>query len=175
MRQGHRIIRIVLVVAVIGCCVAPAQEVLGNFILGTDFSKYHTYKWFSIEGNVYPNQIVDAQIKQSIDSQLTSKGLTKTDNDQADLYVGYQIAADQVKQWKAYSTDGGPRWGGMAAAASPTIDEGTLVLDMYDPTTKQLVWTGTATKTLDPNGNQEKNMKNLDTTLQKMLMNYPPK
>jgi hypothetical protein len=40
MWQEHRISRNVLVVAVIGCCVATAQEVMGNFVLGTDFSKW---------------------------------------------------------------------------------------------------------------------------------------
>jgi hypothetical protein len=39
MRQEHEISRIVLVVTVIGYCVAMAQEVLGNFVFGTDFSK----------------------------------------------------------------------------------------------------------------------------------------
>jgi hypothetical protein len=177
MRQGHQITRIVLVVAVVGCCVALAQEVLGNFILGTDFSKYHTYKWFSVEGSAYPNQMVDAQIKQSVDSHLASKGLTKTDDDKADLYVGYQIAVDQQKQWKGYVTGDGHPWDGMPAATSvfSTIGVGTLVLDMYDPATKQLVWTGTATKTLDPSSNQEKNMGNLDKVIQRLLKNYPPK
>ena len=56
MWQEHRISRNVLVVAVIGCCVATAQEVMGNFVLGTDFSKYHTYKWVSIEGCSHPNE-----------------------------------------------------------------------------------------------------------------------
>jgi hypothetical protein len=49
-----------------------------------------------------------------------------------------------------------------------------LVLDIYDPTTKQLVWTGTATKTLNPSSNQEKNQKNLDKAMAKLLKNYPP-
>jgi len=72
--------------------------------------------------------------------------------------------------------DGGLRWGGgMATAQSSTISIGTLVLDMYDPSTKQLVWTGRATKTLDPNANQEKKQKNLDKAMQKLLKNYPPK
>jgi hypothetical protein len=175
MRQQYRISRSVFVIAVIGCGVALAQEVGANFILGTDFSRYHTYKWYSIEGNVHPNQIVDTQIKQSVDSQLTSKGLTKTDSDKADLYVGYQIAVDQTKQWKGYGMNGGPGWGGMAAATQPTIDVGTLVLDVYDPTTKQLVWTGTATKTMDSSSNQEKNIESLDRVIQRLLKNYPPK
>src|SRR5215467_1526468 len=79
-----------------------AQDVKYNFMPGTDFSKYHSYKWVSIEGGGHPNQIMDAQIKQSVDSQLASKGLTKTDSDKADLYVGYQIAVDKEKQWNGY-------------------------------------------------------------------------
>ncbi len=175
MRQEHEISRIVLAVAVIGCCVAVAQETLGNFVFGTDFSKYHTYKWVAVEGGAHPNQIVDAGIKQSVDSQLASKGLTKTEDDKADLYVGYQIAVDENKQWKGYTIGGGPRWAGMPGATSSIIGVGTLVLDVYDPTAKQLIWTGTATKTLDPTSNQEQNIQNLDKMMEKLLKNYPPK
>jgi polysaccharide deacetylase 2 family uncharacterized protein YibQ len=49
-----------------------------------------------------------------------------------------------------------------------------LVLDIYDPTSKQLIWTGTATKTLNPSSDQEKNQKNLDKAMAKLLKNYPP-
>ena len=175
MRQEHEISRIVLAVVVLGCSVAVAQETLGNFVFGTDFSKYHTYKWIAVEGGAHPNQIVDAGIKQSVDSQLASKGLTKTDDDKADLYVGYQIAVDQNKQWTGYAMGGGPRWAGMPGATSSTIGVGTLVLDVYDPTAKHLVWTGTATKILDPASNQEQNIQNLDKTPEKLLKNYPPK
>jgi Domain of unknown function (DUF4136) len=154
---------------------AIAQDVKYNFMPGTDFSKYHTYKWVNIEGGSHPNQIVDQEIRQSVDNQLATKGLMKSDSDKADLYVGYQVALDQERQWNAFGT-GGIRWGGgMGSATSSTITNGTLVLDMYDPTTKQLVWTGNATKTLDPSSNQEKNMKNLNKAMAKLLKNYPPK
>ena len=63
----------------------------------------------------------------------------------------------------------------MASATSSNIDVGTLVVDMYDPSTKQLVWTGRATKTLNPSSNQEKNQKNLNNAMAKLLKNYPPK
>jgi hypothetical protein len=164
-----------LIAALLACGGAAAQDVTTNSMPGTDFTKFHTYKWVTIQGATYPNQIVDAQIKNSIDSQLAAKGLTKTDGDKADLYIGYQASVDKEKQWNAYGT-GGLRWGGgMANASSSTISVGTLVLDMYDPGTKQLVWTGRATKTIDPNANQEKRQKNLDKAMQKLLKNYPPK
>jgi len=175
-RQGRILFSVALVVALLLIAAGrlAAQDVRYNFMPGTDFSKYHTYKWVTIEGGAHPNQIMDAEIKQSVDSQLASKGMTKTDGDKADLYVGYQIAVDQQKQWNAWGTGRG-FGGGMGTATSSTIDIGTLVLDMYDPGTKQLVWTGNATKTLDPSSNQEKNMKSLNKAMAKLLKNYPPK
>jgi hypothetical protein len=165
---------------------ASAQDVGYNAMPGTDFSKYKTYKWVRIEGAQYPDQITDAQIKSSIDGQLASKGLTKTDDDTADLYVGYQIALDKEKQWNAYGMGGGPGWGwgpgygygayggGTATATSSTITIGTLGLDVYDRTVKQLVWRGRASKTIDPNAKPEKRQKNLDKAMKKLLKNYPP-
>jgi hypothetical protein len=152
-----------------------AQDVTYNSMPGTNFSQFHTYKWVVVQGAQYPNQILDAEIKDAINSQLQSKGLTLTDSDKADLYVGYQTSLDQQRQWNAFGMGGGWRFGGMGTATSSNIDIGTIVFDMYDPSTKTLVWTGRATKTLDPSSNQQKNQKNLDRAMQKLLKNYPPK
>ena len=45
---------------------------------------------------------------------MTKKGLTKTDSDTADLYLAYQAAVGQEKQFTSYNTDWGygPGWGG---------------------------------------------------------------
>jgi hypothetical protein len=129
-----------------------AQDVKYNFMPGTNFSKYHSYKWISIPENVHPSQIVDQEIKQAIDAQLSAKGFSKTDDDKADLYLGYQCSIDQEKQWNGF---GGGRFGGMGQVTSSTIQNGTLAVDFYDPSNKQLVWRGQAEKTLNPSGNQE--------------------
>jgi Domain of unknown function (DUF4136) len=149
-----------------------AQDVRYNFMPRTDFSKYRTYKWVNI-GRAHPDQITDAEIKQSVDSQLASKGLIKTDSDKTDLYIGYQTAVRQETQWDAW----GSRAFGMGTGSwtSSTISVGTLVLDIYDPATKQLVWTGSATKTIDTGSNHEKHMEKLDKAIAKLLRNYPPK
>jgi hypothetical protein len=60
-----------------------------NFAAGTDFAKYKTYKWINIKGAQYPNQILDQQIKQSIDSLLAAKGFSKLRD------VGYQVSIVQ--------------------------------------------------------------------------------
>jgi hypothetical protein len=64
--------------ALLAGAALSAQNVTYNFMPGTDFAKYHTYKWVPIEGGSHPNQIADAQIKSAVDSQLAAKGLTKT-------------------------------------------------------------------------------------------------
>lgn len=149
-----------------------AQDVRYNFMPNTDFSKYRTYKWVNTAGT-HPDQIMDAEIKQAVDSQLASKGMAKTDSDDADLYVGYQTAVDQETQWNVW---GSRAFGtGTGSWTSSKISVGTLVLDLYDQRTKQLVWTGSATKTVDTSSDPEKHMKNIDKAMTKLLKNYPPK
>ena len=185
-------ISVVFQIAVIACLLlfccgvsALAQDVRYNFAPGTDFSKYKTYKWVQVPDAKYPDQLLDGQIKQAIDSQLSLKGLTKTDDDNADLYVAYQLSINQETQWNAYGTGGMGmgygRWGrlgmgmGSATATSSTINIGTLVLDLYDVAAKQQVWRGDATKTLNPSKDPQKNQKNLQKAMAKLLKNYPPK
>ena len=162
-------------VLVFGVVVAYAQDVTYNAMPGTDFSKFKTYKWVQVEGATHPDQIVDAQITQAIDGELTSKGLAKSNDDKADLYVAYQVAVNQEKQWNAYGGGIGFRMGGgMASATSSTINIGTLGIDMYDSANKQLVWRGAATKTLDENPKPQKRQQNIEKSVTKLLKNYPP-
>jgi hypothetical protein len=163
-----------LFAAVLFCGLGLAQQTTYNSMPGTNFSQFHTFKWVTIPGNMHPNQITDQEIQDAIVSQLTGKGLTQTNADNADLYVGYQVALDQERQWNAYGMGGGFRFGGMGSATSSTITNGTLVVDIYDAANKQLVWTGRATKSLSPSKNQEKNVSNLNKAIAKIMKNYPP-
>jgi hypothetical protein len=178
VRLGMRSTSLLVVLGVLFsvAVLAPAfaQDVRTNYMPGTDFSKFMSYRWAVVDGGSHPNAIVDAEIKMAVDQQLATKGLEKLDGS-ASVTVTYQVAVDKERQWNAYG-DRGLRWGGgMATANSTPISVGTIVLDFYDPTTKQLVWTGQATKTLDPKSSQEKNQKNLDKSMKKLLKDFPPK
>jgi len=150
-----------------------AQQVTYNFMPGTDFSKYHTYKWVDIPSNVHPNQIISQEIKDAVNNTLAAKGLTLATGYKADLYVGYQCSVDQERQWNAWGS-GGRLMGGMGSATSSTISNGTLAVDFYDPTSQQLIWRGSAAQTLNPSGNQEKDMNKLNKAVAKLLKNFPP-
>jgi len=164
------------------CVVACGQDIRFNYLQGTDFSKYKTYKWVKVPNAQYPNQIIDEQIMRAIDGQLSLKGLTKTE-DIPDLYVTYQAAVNQEKQWNSYSTGGdtwgwgGWRgWGGMSTTTttSSTINVGTLSCDIYDVATKKQVWRGDATKTLGSGKDPAKVEKNLNKAMAKLFKKYPP-
>lgn len=166
------------------CASASAQDVRYNYLPGTDFSKYRTYKWVQVPGVQYPDQLTDGQIKQAIDGQLSLKGLRSTEGSDADLYLVYQAAVSAEKQWNAYSSGGGywgyggwRGWGGgmeTTTVTSETIRVGTLNLDFYDVATKKQVWRGEASKTLKMEKKPEKVQKNLNKAMAKLLKNYPP-
>jgi hypothetical protein len=62
----------------------------------------------------------------------------------------------------------------MTTAQTSTIQIGGLDLDMYDVAKKQLVWKGTGSKVIDPKAKPDKQQKNLEKAVAKLLKNYPP-
>ena len=176
-----------LVLALVACSVTRGQEVRTNYMPGTDFSKYHTYAWVDEVkgvprvGRGQPDQILDTQVKQAVDSQMAAKGLTKVvDGEKSDLLLGYQLAIDREKQINGFANG----WGGGGAhgaeasihsrRATSTINIGTFVLGMYDPAAKKLIWIGAAQHTIEPSKKQEKNQERLNKGAQKLLKNFPP-
>ena len=191
MKFKRSLILMAVSLLLLWCASASAQDVKYNFLPGTDFAKYKTYKWVRVPKAEYPNQILDAQIMQAIDSQLALKGLTKTEDDGADLVVCYQAAVSQEKQWNSYSSDMGGGWGygrwggwggyggyggGMSTTTttSSTINIGTINVDLYDVAAKNQIWRGAASKTLGSGKDPAKVNKNLNKAMAKMFKNYPP-
>jgi hypothetical protein len=166
--------------------LASGQDVGYNFDRQADFTKFKTYKWVPVKGAEQMNELVARQIGDAIDRQLATKGLTKTEGDDADLLVAYQVAVNQEKQMTTFDTGygAGPGWGGRyhggyygggtSTSTTSTINIGTVAIDMYDRASKTLVWRGMASKQLDPKAKPEKRQKNLDKGMAKLLKNYPP-
>jgi len=84
---------------------AFGQDVRYNFDKNTDFSKLKTYKWVTLKEAAKVNDLVDKQIMDAVDTELATKGLTKVGDDGANLYIGYQAAIGQEKQFTSYSSD----------------------------------------------------------------------
>jgi hypothetical protein len=170
-----------------GAVSAAAQNIKYNFLPGTDFAKYRTYRWARVPNAQYPNQILDGQIMQAIDAQLAQKGLQKSSGGDSDLVVVYQAAVNEEKQWNSYSSGdtmwGYGRWGGWGGygggmstttTTTETIHIGTLNVDIYDVAAKNQIWRGSASKTLGSGKDPEKVQKNLGKAMAKLFQKYPP-
>ena len=73
-----------------------------------------------------------------------------------------------------YRRFGGGGFGGLgeATTTTETYKVGTLVVDLFDAKTKQLLWRGSSSDTLSNNSN--KNIKNLTKGVEKMFKKFPP-
>ena len=181
----NRLLLAVLVLLTLGASRGVAQDVRYDFDKDKDFSKYKTYKWVSIKDADKTDDLTAKALMSTIDAEMATKGLTKIEGDDADLFIAYQTAIGSEKQFTSYNTGWGygPGWrggwygggGGFTTTTSSTINIGQLDLDMYDTAQKQLVWRGTASKTLDPKAKPEKKQENINKAVRKLLKNFPPK
>jgi Domain of unknown function (DUF4136) len=183
-----RSILLAIAFLVAGVTATVAQDVRYDYDKDKDFSKFKTYKWVSIKDADQADELTSKRLMAAVDTELAAKGLTKTDSDTADLYIGYQTAIGTEKQFTSYNTGWGygPGWGGgwyggggmsstTTYGSTSTVYVGQLDISMYGPASKQLVWRGVATKTLDPKAKPEKKEKNINKAVQKLLKNFPPK
>jgi len=182
-------LRYTLIIAVLSVTAASAlaQDIRYDFDKNKDFAKYKTYRWVAIKEAELPDELTQKALTSAIDSELATKGLTKTESESADLYIGYQTALGKEKEFTSYNTGWGygPGWGGgwyghggmsstTTYGSTSTVYVGHLDLSMYDSAAKQLVWRGSASKTLDPKAKPEKKEQNIRKAVAKLLKKYPP-
>ena len=170
----------------IGCMTfLHAQDIHYNYDRSANFAAYKTYQWVDLRGpgGAVPDQLIDQSIKRAVDEQLAQKGLSRVEEG-ADLHVGYHaiIREEKAVNLSAFG-DGGPwgwggGWGGFNSGTvtgqTSTIPIGTLLVDLYDPARKQLVWRGDGTKTIDLKRDPDKNYRTLQKSMTKLFKNYPP-
>ena len=168
-----------------GAASAFAQDVRFNYDKSANFAGFKTYKWVAVKGAQQLADLPDRQVKAAVDAELAKKGLTKSESDTADLYIGYQAAVNTEKEYTSFDSGWGygPGWygggwygggGGITTGSTSTIYVGQLALDMYASQAKALVWRGVASKTLDEKAKPDKQQKNLEKAVAKVLKNYPP-
>ena len=156
---------------------AFAQDVQFEYDRSTNFTVYKTYQWVDYKEWVdykavqLSDHLIDRDIKRAVDEQLAGKGLRRVDTG-GDLILGYQTATSQERQFDSLGWGPG-LWGGRRITTS-TIDVGKLVVGLFEPANKQLVWRGSASKTLNISKDPDKNYRTLEKAMAKLFKNYPP-
>ena len=156
---------------------ASAQQVKTDYDRSANFTQYKTYSWEQVK----TKDALDAgRIKSAVNAVLATKGWTQVDSGGDVSIVAMEITQNQQTLNTFYNGFGGG-WGwrrfggggfGEATTTTDTYKVGTVVVDLFDAKTKQLLWRGTSSDTLS--NNSDKNIKNLDKGVEKMFKNFPP-
>lgn len=160
--------------------VAIAQDVKIDFDKAYNFAPVKTY---SIKiGTAWGNDLSQRRVLEEFDQAIAAKGWKKVaEGGQADIHVILHGATQTKHDVNTFYSGGmggyGYRYGGMGGmgTASTTVTEytvGTLVVDMFDAKTKNLVFRGTAQDEISDK--PEKNAKKLDKASEKLFKNFPP-
>ena len=154
-----------------------AQSVTTDYDRSANFASFKTYAW--VRGTDVPDQLNHKRIVQSIDAQLTQKGMRMVERSaNPDVLIAYHANFERDLQINGFSSGWGAyRWGGnrSGTARAEEITVGTLVVDMVDAKSNTIVWRGMASKDLDERASAAKRDKNAQKAMEKLFKNYPPR
>lgn len=174
-----------LSIAVVGAALALSAcsgiSTSTDYDPAVNFGNYGTYTWLDTEGD-HKEAILDSRVKSAVDAALTARGFTRDDSN-PDLAVGYQVSTAERRSYNTMNTGWGGGYGyyggwgmgmGMSTTTENVWEEGTLVVGMFDVESKNLVWHGQATGTVDPGRSPEERQQIITEAINKMMKDFPP-
>jgi hypothetical protein len=183
MRARQIAVGIGLILAT-GCAGRPVST---DFSPATSFSQFRTFALVA-PPDTAGQQLLDQRVRNAVQAQLDAKGLTASDRQHADLFVGYGMVDRTHKEIYSYRDGGGGgggggwrywRWG----VAWPmtvqrrveTYTDGTVVVNLIDAKTKQVVWEGEVGDVVNlPVTNPVSATQKIDAAVAKLFTKYPP-
>lgn len=167
------------------------SQVTADFDKSTDFSKYKTFSFagWQKDSDQLMNDIDKKTLRTAFENEFSARGLNiVTDN--ADAVVSLYFVIDNKTSTTAYTnyTGGmgygvGMGWGmgvggvGMGTASTTYSEDdyqvGTMVVDVYDVSSKTLIWQGTSQSTIQEKAS--KRGKTIPKKVAKLMDKYPVK
>lgn len=150
-----------------GLTLVPAAGLAGPKVStqaapNVNFSSYKTYHWVQADVPSGGNPILLQQILSDLDSALSQKGYRKVDA-YGDLSMVVTIGAEQKTDVETWG-----RFGLQTSVYQYT--QGQLSLDAFDTKTKQALWHGQASETVNPD---KPNQSKIDAAVAKLMADFP--
>ena len=155
-----------------------------------DFSSLKTYAW--LEGKAPSNDIrinnslIINRVVNAVNSNLQSKGYQLVDKDKADFLVTWfggienKIQQEIINSYYGYLGYDSAYWGyrgywpRYSRSYTYEYQEGTLIIDVADSKSKQLVWRGTGRDYMDEKETPEQVTEGINQTVTGILEAFPP-
>jgi len=175
---------------------APAIHVTHDWNPDTtpSMAGWKTFSWMPMPEGEDPriyNDLFNARLHEAIERYLVGRGYSKAEEGApADFKIAWQGSVDQklsvstVNSYYGYGYSGwygygygamGPSYGGYATDTYiDEYDEGTLIFDIIDGASNELVWRGLAKSELMHYKDQDKRQERLELAISKVFENFPP-
>jgi len=167
------LVSLILAVPLAGCSTVSYSS---DFDTSVDFAKLTTYDWIP-QPEKSQVETLDAQrIRNAVDQELSRKGF-RVAADNPDFVVVFQLQTrtrTDVRDWSSPHRYGW-YWDDRRIEVRQ-YEEGTLSIDMYDPRSRKMIWSGRATAALastpPPPAERE---KKINEVVRGILEAFPPK
>jgi hypothetical protein len=172
----------VLLTLVAACGSTPDWD----YDTSVEFANYKTFAWsehadIKNHGNDYQiNDLMEKRIRKAIVDNLAAQGIKFVDAKNADVLVNYHASVDQKLESDTMQTTYSARWnywgwGYQTQTTTREYDVGTLVVDIVDAKSNQLVWRGAKEGRLRKKQTPEQRTEAINKTIAEILKNFPPK
>jgi hypothetical protein len=173
--------RVLAAASFVAVTAAPviAQSLTVDYDHTVDFRKLKTYSWGKVHATdpSVENRITIAldrdmkgrymtEVGSGGDVSITAVEATKDKQEFADFYSGLNGAYNWQRPWGSGFLDS------QATPADVPVD--TLIIDMYDSKTHNLLWRGTITEPAGV-GSEDKKSQRIDKAVTDLISKYPPK
>ncbi|MBN8731719.1 MAG: DUF4136 domain-containing protein [Acidobacteria bacterium] len=153
-------------------CLLLADRAESDFDPETDFSRFHTFSLrrgtIRTKKPEINNDIIHRKVEAAIRAQLTAKGLTEVES-KPDLGIVWSLGASDRRE--VVRTPAGRR-GWRTRVDAHRFTEGTLIIDLHEASSRELVYRATY---VDDESNAGKLAQKLERDAQKALEKFPPK
>ena len=167
------------------CCAAflvgcSSVDVRTGYDRDVNFASYRSFDWMERHnprdggprGTGFNDPLAQRHIQQAIERELVAKGVKKIENN-PDLLVAFHATSRNAVDVERYGYRYG-RWGRVRGTVT-TVErykEGSVVEDLIDAKSKDLVWRGVAQDALRKGENR---MEYFDEMMKQLFKEYPPK
>jgi Domain of unknown function (DUF4136) len=188
-----RLIRLALVAALgaaLLCLACAGVRVRTDYDDAVDFAKLSTFVWIDpplreearAEGapDVDPfthNTLVDKRVRDEVDAYLVAHGFRAArEGESPDFLLRYELVSREVtRDSPVFVTGGFGRYGYGSAVGysqSNTYQEGTLILDVIDPSSERIAWRGWG---ISQSRDAHMDPERLHDAVTAILARFPPK
>lgn len=183
MRVQHIAIATGLILAT-GC---GGYQVTTDFSPATSFSQFRSYA-LVMPPDTAALQLLDQRVRSAVQAQLDAKGLVMSNRAHADLFVGYGMVDKTHTEvydspnswgwgrgwgWRYYRW--GVAWPMTVQRQIETYTDGTVVVNLIDARTKQVVWQGEVASVVSlPVADPLRATREIDAAVAQLFAKYPP-